>query len=96
MRDARAMAEVALARVVRRTDGGEMGALQQARDAVVHGGKEEGAGADTALATDTMHEAQRSGTAQGLHTARSGGERRRKRVRATEEAETSAGNTAAR
>ena len=80
MRDARAMAEVALARAMRGTDGREIGAVKTARAAVLRG--EGDAGGDDEQAADTQRGAPRQESATRLtEEMRSGEVRRGKRTR---------------
>ena len=81
MRDARAMAEVALASAMRGTDGREIGAVQAARAAVLRGGGDAGVGVEQAA--DTQREAPRQESATRMTEERRSSEvRRGKRTRA--------------
>jgi hypothetical protein len=80
MRDARAMAEVALAKAVRGTDGREMGELRAARAAVV--GEEGGEEAGAAGQAESTPQARQQGPAARAHEERrDGGRRAGKRAR---------------
>ena len=80
MRDARAMAEVALARSMRGADGQEMGAVQPARAAVVRvGGDEE---ESEARARGTPQAPRQEPAARPREEGRGGGGRKGKRARA--------------
>ena len=79
MRDARAMAEVALARVVRSADGREMGELRPARAAVV--GEEGGEETGTARAMGTPQVQQQEPATRPHEERRNGGGRKGKRAR---------------
>jgi hypothetical protein len=84
MRDARAMAEVALASATRGTDGQEIGAVRTARAAVLRG--EDDAGASAEQATDTQRETPRQeSTTRSTAERRDGGARRGKRTRTDED-----------